>query len=109
VFGEREVRFSASIASLILPWVIGPKAAKDILLTCRGDISTERAYQIGIVNHLVEPGKHHEKVIGVANLIATASASASAFSVLMTKRAIHRGLEGQGIRNACSSRFSHSY
>ncbi len=96
VFGEPEVRFGASIASLILPWVIGPKAAKDILLTGRDDITAERAYQLGIVNHLVEQGKHREKAIEVAKLIATASA----LSVRMTKRAINRGLDGQGMRNA---------
>ena len=97
MFGECEVRFGASILSLILPWVIGPKAAKDILLTGRDDITAERAYQLGIVNHLVEPGKHRKKAIDVAKLIATDSA----FSVRMTKRAIHRGLEGKGCRMLC--------
>ena len=46
MFGECEVRFGASILSLILPSVIGPKAAKDILLTGRDDITAERAYQL---------------------------------------------------------------
>ena len=96
VFGEPEVRFGSSIVSLVLPWVIGPKAAKDILLTGRDDITAERAYQLGIVNHLVEPGKHREKAIEVAKSIATAST----LSVQMTKRAINRGLDSQGMRNA---------
>jgi enoyl-CoA hydratase len=96
VFGEPEVRFGSSIVSLILPWVIGPKAAKDILLTGRDDITAERAYQLGIVNHLVEPGEHRTKAIEVAKSIATAST----LSVQMTKRAINRGLDSQGMRNA---------
>ena len=32
-FGAPEVKFGSGIVALILPWVIGPKAAKELLLT----------------------------------------------------------------------------
>ena len=33
VFGEPELKFGAGIVTMLLPWMVGPKAAKDILLT----------------------------------------------------------------------------
>ena len=96
IFGEPEVRFGSAIVALILPWIIGPKAAKEILLTGRDDISAERAYQLGIVNQLVEPGEHLSQAMKVARSIS----AASSLSVRMTKRAINRSLEVQGMRES---------
>ena len=32
-FGEPELKFGAGIVSMILPWIVGPKVAKEIILT----------------------------------------------------------------------------
>jgi len=42
-FGAPEVKFGSGIVSLILPWVIGVKQAKELLLTGADDVSAERA------------------------------------------------------------------
>ena len=43
VFGEPELRFGAGIVVMLLPWLAGPKAAKEIILLGRDDISVESA------------------------------------------------------------------
>ncbi len=96
VFGEPEVRFGSAVVSLILPWVIGPKAAKEILLTGQDDLSAERAYQLGLVNRLVEPGRHLAQAMELARSIV----ASSSVSVRATKRAINRTLDMQGMRAA---------
>jgi enoyl-CoA hydratase len=59
VFGLPEVKRSLLAAAgglFRLPRTVGPKVAMEAILT--GDpISAERAYQLGMVNHLVEPGE----------------------------------------------------
>jgi enoyl-CoA hydratase len=59
VFGLPEVKRSLVAAAgglFRLPRTLGPKVAMEVILT--GDpISAERAYQLGMVNQLVEPGE----------------------------------------------------
>ena len=43
VFGEPELKFGAGIVTMLLPWVVGPKAAKDIILTGDDTIDAQRA------------------------------------------------------------------
>src|SRR6266852_4371686 len=57
-FGEPEARFGSGIIAMLLPWVTGPKQAKELLLTGSDRISAERALAIGIVNHVVSAGEH---------------------------------------------------
>jgi enoyl-CoA hydratase len=59
VFGLPEVKRSLLAAAgglFRLPRTVGPKVAMEVIMT--GDpISAERAYQLGMVNQLVEPGE----------------------------------------------------
>ena len=48
-FGEPEVRFGSGIVAMLLPWMVGPKHAKDILLTGNDQVSAHRAAEIGLV------------------------------------------------------------
>jgi enoyl-CoA hydratase len=72
VFGLPEVKRSlvAAAGGLIrLPRTIGPKVAMEVILT--GDpISAERAYQLGLVNQLVEPGEALNAARSLAGRIA---------------------------------------
>jgi enoyl-CoA hydratase/carnithine racemase len=52
-FGEPELKFGAGIVVMILPWLVGPKLAKEIILMGADRISAQRAYEIGIVNRIV--------------------------------------------------------
>ena len=42
-FGEPELKFGAGIVAMILPWIVGPKVAKEIILTRRGSRFSARA------------------------------------------------------------------
>jgi enoyl-CoA hydratase len=95
-FGEPEVRFGSGIVALLLPWIAGPKFAKELLLTGDDQISAERAMQMGIVNQVVPPGQHLIKALEIAHGIAAAAPN----SVRMTKLAINRSYEIMGMRQA---------
>lgn len=95
-FGEPEVRFGSGIVALLLPWITGPKQAKELLLTGNDRVTAERALELGIINRLVPEGE----ALRVAMAIARDIASAAPASVEMTKRAINRSYEIMGMRQA---------
>jgi len=95
-FGEPEVRFGSGIVAMLLPWFTGPKQAKELLLTGNDRISAERALAIGIVNRVVPDGQQVDEALEIARMIAAAAPA----SVQMTKRAINRGYEIMGMRQA---------
>ena len=96
LFGEPEVRFGSGIVALLLPWITGPKAAKEILLTGQDRLDARRARELGIVNHVVADGDVMTKAESIArDIIAAAPAS-----VRLTKRAINRSYEIVGMRQA---------
>jgi enoyl-CoA hydratase len=96
LFGEPEVRFGSGIVAMLLPWVAGPKHAKEILLTGQDKLSAERALQLGLVNRVVDDGEELDAALALArDIIAAAPAS-----VRMTKRAINRTYEIMGMRQA---------
>ncbi len=96
MFGEPEVRFGSGIVALLLPWIAGPKQAKELLLTGNDRISAERALEIGIVNRVVPDGEQLEHAMEIARTISAAAPA----SVQMTKRAINRSYEIMGMRQA---------
>ena len=53
VFGEPELKFGAGIVVMILPWLVGPKVAKEIILTGGDRIPADQALRIGMVNRVV--------------------------------------------------------
>lgn len=95
-FGEPEVRFGSGIVAMLLPWVVGPKAAKELLLTGNDKVDAARALQLGIVNHVVPAGQELEKALDIARDMA----AAAPLSVEMTKRAINRTYEMMNMRQA---------
>lgn len=96
LLGEPEVRFGSGIVAMLLPWITGPKAAKEILLTGEDRLSAERAHALGLVNHLVDAGE----APALAETIARRIASAAPDAVRMTKRAINRSYEAMGLCQA---------
>lgn len=99
VFGEPELKFGAGIVTLLLPWMVGPKAAKDILLTGDDTVSAERALALGIVSRVVEPGEHLATALRIARNIAVMDPGL----VRDTKKALNRTYEIQGMRDALKS------
>jgi enoyl-CoA hydratase len=96
VFGEPELKFGAGIVTLLLPWVVGPKAAKDIILTGDDAIGAERALALGIVSRVVPEGEHLSTALRIARQIAVIDPDL----VRDTKKALNRSYEIQGLRAA---------
>ena len=98
-FGEPEVRFGTGIVAMLLPWVIGMKAANHMLLTGYDKIDAARAAELGIVNEVVAPDRALARGLELAHDIAAAAAP----SVQLTKRAIRRTYDAMGMRTALAS------
>jgi enoyl-CoA hydratase len=96
VFGEPELKFGAGIVTMLLPWVVGPKAAKDIILTGDDTIDAQRALALGIVSRVVPDGEHLARARRIAGHIAVIDPEL----VRDTKKALNRSYEIQGLRAA---------
>ena len=92
-FGEPELKFGAGIVAMLLPWVVGAKIAKEIILTGEDRVSAARAREIGM-NNRVEKADELE---GVAYSKAQHIAAIDPNVVKETKRAIHRAFEAQNM------------
>lgn len=95
-FGEPELKFGAGIVVMILPWIVGPKLAKEIILTGEDAITARRAYEMGIVNRVVPNGDHLDEAIRIGHRIAGFDQTL----VRETKRAINRTFELMGMGEA---------
>ncbi len=95
-FGAPEVKYGSGIVCLILPWVIGMKNAKELLLAGNSDIDAQRAQAIGLVNHVVDAANLQQAARAMAKQIA----GNDALAMRLTKQAIHRSLEIAGMRQA---------
>src|SRR5580658_4474069 len=95
-FGEPELKFGAGIVALILPWVVGPKIAKEIILLGEDRIPAARAHAIGMVNRVVAADALDRVGLAIANHIAAIDPNL----VKQTKRAINRAFEAQNMLTA---------
>jgi enoyl-CoA hydratase len=94
-FGEPEVRFSHLGPLMVMPWFIGLKRARELLLF--GDmIDARTALQFGIVNRVVPTAELREETMRYARRLALISPEALRWG----KRVINRGAEIAGLRAA---------
>jgi enoyl-CoA hydratase len=98
-FGEPELKFGAGIVVMILPWIVGPKIAKEIILTGEDRIDAERALQIGMINRIVAADSLDETALRMATNIG----AIDPHLVKETKRAINRSIEIRGMMDALES------
>lgn len=96
LFGEPEVRFGTGIVAMLLPWITGPKQAKELLLTGDDRVPADDALRMGIVNRVVPV----DDVLPTARRMARKMARSSDVSVRLTKQAINRSYEIMGLRQA---------
>ncbi len=99
-FAQPEIKLGAfpPFGAVILPYIIGPKLALELVLTGE-TISAERAREIGLVNSVV-PEDHLEKT--VERMIAQVTAQSGAV-LTMAKKAILGGMGTslrEGVRNS---------
>jgi len=95
-FGEPELKFGAGIVVMILPWIVGPKVAREIILTGEDRLSAARAREIGMINRVVPAAELDEAALRLARHIAAIDPEL----VKETKRAINRALQAQGMLEA---------
>lgn len=95
-FGEPELKFGAGIVAMILPWIVGPKVAKEIILTGEDRVSAARAKDIGMVNRVVPAAELDAAALALAQHIAAIDPDL----VKQTKNAINRAYEAQNMLTA---------
>lgn len=97
-FGEPEIQYGSGPVTLIMPFIIGQKKTNELLFT--GDkISADEAYRLGMVNHVV-PG---EGLDAAAAALALRIAPTPLEVLRLTKRALTRAYEAQGLGMAVAS------
>ena len=95
-FGAPEVRFGSGVVCLILPWIVGQKNAREMLLVGSDRIGADRAEAMGLVNKVVPA----EEVLNSANAMADEIALNDPLAVRLTKKAINMSAEAAGLRKA---------
>ena len=95
-FGAPEVKFGSGIVALVLPWLIGPKAAKELLLTGDDNVPAQRAESLGLVNRVVPA----DQLDAEARRFAEQLAANDPTAVRLTKQAINRSYQIMGMPQA---------
>jgi enoyl-CoA hydratase len=95
-FGEPELRFGAGIVAMILPWLTGPKQAKELILTGNDRIPARRALEINLINQVTPEGEY----LKVAMELARGMASIDPVPMRLQKMAINRTFEIMGLNEA---------
>ena len=95
-FGAPEVRFGSGIVCMILPWIIGLKNAKELLLLGNTDVDAARALAIGLTNRVVAA----PDLMAEARKLADEIALNDPLAVRLTKKAVNRCIEMAGMRDA---------
>ena len=98
-FGYVDVRFGSGVVSMLLPWVVGVRAAKELLFTGEDRVTAEEAHRIGLVNRVVPRERLDEATMELAEEIA----KNEPFVVQMTKRAVNRAWDVAGFRAAMAA------
>src|SRR4029079_16588241 len=92
-FGYVDVRFGSGVVSMFLPWVVGVRAAKEMLFTREDTIPAEEALRIGLVNRVVPRDQLDDATLALAEEIA----KNEPFVVQPHKRAVNRVWDGVGV------------
>ena len=96
IFGEPELRFGAGIVVMLLPWMVGPKRAKEIILLGLDDISAREAKEMGLINRVVPKGEDLNIALSIAKKLSRIDSSLMA----QTKQALNRSYAIMGMEEA---------
>jgi len=93
--GEPEIRFGSAPVTLLMPFLIGQKKTRELLMT--GDlVDAEEAYRIGLVNRVVARERLAEEVDALADRLARVPPDVMA----PTKRMLNRAMDAVGFAAA---------
>ncbi|MEM7224478.1 MAG: enoyl-CoA hydratase/isomerase family protein [Pseudomonadota bacterium] len=96
ILGEPELLFGSVITAMMMPWLTGPKIAKELLLAADDQVTAARAERIGLVNRVAPPGRHVEEALALARRMAVMDEAA----LRLTKEAINRCYDIMGLKPA---------
>ncbi|HLU31286.1 MAG TPA: enoyl-CoA hydratase/isomerase family protein [Acidimicrobiia bacterium] len=95
VFGLPEITFGSAPVANVLPWLVGARRAKELMLSGER-IDGREAHRIGLVNRVVDAAELDEEVDRIARRLATFDAGA----LRLTKEMVNRTLDAAGFRRA---------
>jgi len=98
-FGYVDIRFGSGVVSMFLPWVIGVRAAKELLFTGEDRIPAAEAHRLGLVNRVVPREELDDATLALAEEIA----KNEPFVVQATKQAVNRAWDVAGFRAAMAA------
>ncbi len=96
LFGYVDIRFGSGIVSMFLPWVVGVRAAKELVFTGEDRIPAAEALRIGLVNRVVPRDELDDATMALADEIARNEP----FVVRTMKASINRVWQLAGLRAA---------
>jgi enoyl-CoA hydratase len=96
LFGYVDIRFGSGIVSMFLPWVVGVRAAKELVFTGEDRIPAAEALRMGLVNRVVPRDELDDATMALADEIA----SNEPFVVRTMKASINRVWQLAGLRAA---------
>ena len=96
VFGQPEIRFGSAVVAHVMPWLIGARRAKELILTGTDRVDAVEAERVGLVNRVVPRDRLEEETMRLARELAVVDPVA----MRLTKRAINRSWEAAGFREA---------
>lgn len=96
--GVPEIQFGGGTPFLLMPWVLGLRKTKELLLTGK-TITGREAAEIGLVNYAVPEGELENKVLEMAKELAVIPTPA----IQLQKRGINRAVEISGFMAAAES------
>jgi enoyl-CoA hydratase len=96
VFGYVDIRFGSGIVSMFLPWIVGVRAAKELVFTGEDRIPVAEAHRIGLVNRVVARDELDDATLALAEEIA----KNEPFVVATMKASINRVWQLSGLRAA---------
>jgi enoyl-CoA hydratase len=91
---------TASVEVLIHPWVMGMRAAKEMLFSGRR-FDAQDALRCGMVNRVVPRADLDAETMSLAREVA----SVPPFALRLVKRSLNRTMDMQGLRSALSAHF----
>jgi enoyl-CoA hydratase/carnithine racemase len=96
LFGYVDIRFGSGVVSMFLPWAVGVRAAKELILTGEDRIPAAEALRIGLVNRVVPREELDDATMALADEIARNEP----FVVRTMKASINRVWQLAGLRAA---------
>jgi enoyl-CoA hydratase len=94
--GEPEVKFGSGIVAMLLPFLCGPKRAKELLLTGNDRVTAEQAEAWGLVNRVCDA----DRLVHEAQALAREIARNDQLAVRLTKQAVNAMYEIPRMRDA---------